>query len=481
MTLPVTIPNQFANATSSIPLSQLDSNFNTLANAINEINAGTQQLSNANVATLIVTGNATIGDASSDTVTLNSTLTANTAVIFTAGTSAAPSITTTGDTNTGIFFPAADTIAFAEGGAEAMRIDSSGNVGIGTTSPGAKLDVTSPSASSLVEHFRILGGQYSGANFSTGFRFYTNTPNNSNRTHTFTSLGSTLVIGGLETSTGNVASDTALTLNTNAIRVGYNNATATPGSVSLIAPAGSGTDIAGGSFTIAGGNSTGSGAGGPIIFSTAAAGASGTTARTATERARITSGGDLCVGTTTSDGARLIVVGSSTNDNVGSFYVENQNTAAAACVAAFATATNSTATSNVLVKFGVNSYISGSGQINANGNQACAFGTFSDRRIKENIEDLPSQLNNILALRPVEFDFIESQGGGHQIGFIAQEFEEVYPDAVGEAEDGIKTLTGWDKTSARLVKAIQELKAINDAQAQRIETLEAKVSALEAK
>ena len=48
------------------------------------------------------------------------------------GTAAAPAIRGT-DANTGIFFPAADTIAFAEGGAEAMRINSSGNVGIGTT------------------------------------------------------------------------------------------------------------------------------------------------------------------------------------------------------------------------------------------------------------------------------------------------------------------------------------------------------------
>jgi hypothetical protein len=41
-----------------------------------------------------------------------------------AGTTAAPSISPTGDSNTGIFFPSADTIAFAEGGVEALRITS---------------------------------------------------------------------------------------------------------------------------------------------------------------------------------------------------------------------------------------------------------------------------------------------------------------------------------------------------------------------
>lgn len=39
------------------------------------------------------------------------------------------------DTNTGVFFPAADTVAVATGGTERVRVDSSGNVGVGTSSP----------------------------------------------------------------------------------------------------------------------------------------------------------------------------------------------------------------------------------------------------------------------------------------------------------------------------------------------------------
>ena len=52
---------------------------------------------------------------------------------FSAGTAALPSITFSGDTNTGVFAPAADTVAFTEGGAEAMRITSAGALCINST------------------------------------------------------------------------------------------------------------------------------------------------------------------------------------------------------------------------------------------------------------------------------------------------------------------------------------------------------------
>jgi hypothetical protein len=67
-------------------------------------------------------------------VITGATITASGVATFSAGTVALPAITTTGDTNTGIFFPAADTIAFTEGGVESMRIDTSGNLLLGTTS-----------------------------------------------------------------------------------------------------------------------------------------------------------------------------------------------------------------------------------------------------------------------------------------------------------------------------------------------------------
>jgi hypothetical protein len=92
-----------------------------------------------------------------------------------AGSASTPSIYPTGDTNTGIFFPAADTIAFTEGGAEVARIDSSGRWTV-SSQPGfmagiaATTDATI-SANSVVPFNTVTG---TGA-FNTGTNFNTST------------------------------------------------------------------------------------------------------------------------------------------------------------------------------------------------------------------------------------------------------------------------------------------------------------------
>ena len=56
--------------------------------------------------------------------------------------SIADKIIHTGDTNTAIRFPAADTFTVETGGSERFRVSSAGRVGIGTDSPGVKLEIT---------------------------------------------------------------------------------------------------------------------------------------------------------------------------------------------------------------------------------------------------------------------------------------------------------------------------------------------------
>ena len=149
-------------------------------------------------------------------------------------------------------------------------------------------------------------------------------------------------------------------------------------------------------------------------------------------------------------------------------YLAVANTTATAA-ARFLKYDNTNSTSQVYIQFVYNLGGLGGGQINGNGANQAAFGTFSDARLKENIETLSSQLENINDLRPVEFDY--KDGSGHQVGFIAQEIQMIYPDAVSIGADDYLTVTGWGKTEAILVKAIQEL-------TEKVENLESRITAL---
>jgi hypothetical protein len=84
----------------------------------------------------------------------------NAQVEFYQGSVLLPSITTSGDENTGIFFPAADTIAFTEGGTESARIDSNANFMIATTTAVSRLTVNGDVAGTFFVNPTTVSANY---------------------------------------------------------------------------------------------------------------------------------------------------------------------------------------------------------------------------------------------------------------------------------------------------------------------------------
>jgi hypothetical protein len=105
----------------------------------------------------------------------------------------------------------------------------------------------------------------------------------------------------------------------------------------------------------------------------------------------------------------------------------------------------------------------------------------SDVRLKENIRDLDDGLDKVMALQPRKFDWKANKGKGtlNDRGFIAQEFETVFPDMIEEwkdpAPEGEKPYKAVNANLIpTLVKAIQEQQAMIEALTTRLAALEAK-------
>ena len=180
------------------------------------------------------------------------------------------------------------------------------------------------------------------------------------------------------------------------------------------------------------------------------------------ERARITSAGNLLVGcdafgSVSTEGCQLGNNGTAifSNDSDVPLYLNRT--------------TSGVTTSQVVVSFFRNDVQSGTIGVSQGGTPA--FGAPSDIRLKDNVADHKSELTNVMALRPVSWDWKDSSKGAGE-GFVAQELEQTaWSDLVSDGEDGYKMVSGLGAVETRLIKALQE--AVT-----RIETLEAEVAAL---
>jgi hypothetical protein len=488
---------------------------------------------------------ANLGLAALASPTFTGTVTIPTATISTGvgiplGSAASPAIYFTGDTNTGIYSPGADQFAITTGGSGRVFVDSSGRVGLGTSSPSAALHVVTSGAGQI----RYFDGTVTGAfgSFGSGNELF---------------LGSGKALAF--TTNGITSSETRMTIDTTG-RVGIG--TTSPRNT---------LDV-NGTIYVAGGNQiqiTGSGGatGLQLIGQDAAASLIGTMSAQAlafrtdsTERARIDSSGRLLVGTSSSSYAGLLTVSGNATSSTGHGILQlqrgsnataagndlgaiwfgdglggNRATIEAMADAAggagdlpsrlvFSVTQDSSASpterlrlENRGIVYGYSAdagYIqglsNGSGttyrffagrhtatgadgtgtetyRVFSNGNVQNTNGsytTISDQKLKENIVDAGSQWNDLKAIRIRNWNFKSETGyeTHRQIGPVAQEIEEVCPGLVFETLDqddkgnDLGTTTKGVNQSVLYMKAV---KALQEAM-ERIEQLETEMAEVKA-
>lgn len=355
-----------------------------------------------------------------------------------------------------------------------IYVDASGNVGIGTSAPSSKLH--------LVGTLRInnpsVSGQYMELYTSSGISYYNSQNNSAFYTafqHIFNTDGTsatermrinsdgTMLLGGTSTSgtagTGSGRGNLILGGSTSNKITFNNNSTTING---FIYSDSSEFNLTGSGF---------------MVFN---AGGS--------ERMRITSGGNVLIGTTTDNGYKLNVSGSIyasssivSNGSMyavgglgsqGGIYIDygyaygmNSNTQNAANAWNFYV--SSSFSNNIRFFYGGSGVGTGTAkaQIDTSGN----YSALSDFNKKKDIALSTLGLAEVMQLKPSTFKFKDDENQIEQIGFIAQEVKDIIPQAYYEDAEGDDKFIGLKQTAfiPVLVKAIQELKA-------EIETLKQK-------
>jgi len=494
-----------------------DQYFNTTANELRVYNGSTWQAASTvggTVTSLSVTGNTTLGDATADSVTVNAgtlnfaqtgqritgdfsnatlanrvafqTSTTNGPTQITAmpnGTSTQSQFTAVSGTDlnnaNGVQIRATSTEAavmayntgsasalpmtFYTGGSERMRIDTSGNVGIGTSSPACKADVAG------VVRATSTGAPASGVGLELSYGGTANTADILSYDRTgaaFKNLElrcSNLIFntgGGGERmridSSGNVGIGTSspeakTSIVSAAGAIGLTVKDTNAGAANYFSVQYNGTSgVADVKAQSSGGSTT-------LAFSTSSSG-------TTSERMRIDSSGRMGLGTSSPDSNYYLTVGVTSSDTYAAARF-NRGTTSSTTSIAFANPN------------GVVGSISTSGT-------STAYNTSSDYRLKHDIAPMTGALAKVAALKPVTYKWKTDGSDGE--GFIAHELAEVAPQCVtGEKDavdaDGNPVYQGIDTSFlvATLTAAIQEQQAIINAQQAALTALTARVTALE--
>jgi hypothetical protein len=340
------------------------------------------------------------------------------------------------------------------GGTERMRIDSSGNVGIGTTSPGSKLGVTTSTAG-----FASIITNTNGASDSNGLQIKSGTGSTEYNLRLSNTSGSTdfMVVKG----NGNVGIGTASPANPLVVSGGSNTLTG----IVLQTTAGGGNNwgfrpgypaVSNGTFTIM--NETA----GTVAM---AIDASNNVGIGAAPQWKLDVQGNV-------DGPMVRVINN--RDTTGSYGVK------------VTLGSSGGAGTTGSAHFHGNTNAVGNWYLYGNGTTSYS----SDQRLKKNIETTrDGYLEDLAKLRVVKFNWnVAPEGTPKELGLIAQEVEQVFP---GLVQDDANPVTEGDDTVYKqlkqsvlpfmLLKSIQELKAINDTQAKTINALTARIEALENK
>ena len=409
-----------------------------------------------------------------------------------SGSATYPNYTFNGDSNTGMYRAAADTLAFTTAGSERLRIDSSGNLLLGKTA--ASIGTV---GCELRNDGYILGINDGDA------PLYLNRLSSDGDIAKFYKDGT--AVGSIKADAGSIgigSGDCGLLFYDAGNRIIPRNGTGTSdASLDL----GYGTDrfkdlyLSGnantGKLTV---GTTSSGQtliqmlanptnGANTIHFGDGAGAAAYTGyinyahadnslqfgNSGVEKMRINSNGTLIVGTTANPSwpHRIYASGNAITNGTAFFEDTDGSCGLANVVLKLSFSNDADATNaSFLYMTDANGAI---GSIGVASGTSVSFNTTSDERLKKNIVDASSQLDTIKNIKVREFDW--KKNDFHEVGVIAQEIKTLVPNAVQEGGDDVtKHPFGVDygKIVPYLIKAIQEQQTLIESLTARIETLE---------